>query len=247
MDNIYVYDRNTGFILYSIDGATPRKISNLKAKKIPFIVSKRASILNQYVITANGVGVGFDAIKTQEIVLSKPVMEYRDEIGTAIKHYYRKLEDIKKGPDVDDVDKNSPMEAKVLNWIRETNFYKNNSENIDLQAQFPVGEYLKQIEKYYSHPKYKTDFLLSYKDKDEKYHQIIIEYDGFEYHFRNKEMVNELNYNHYYNEDDVYREKVLEGYGYTFLRINRFNLGKEPIVTLNERIEKIVQKKSPMN
>ena len=38
-----------------------------------------------------------------------------------------------------------------------------------------------------------------------------------------------------------------ESYGYTFLRINRFNLGKDPVVTLNERIEKIVQKKSPMN
>ena len=38
------------------------------------------------------------------------------------------------------------MEAKVLSWIRETSFYNNNSENIDLQAQFPVGEYLKQIE-----------------------------------------------------------------------------------------------------
>ena len=57
-------------------------------------------------------------------------------------------------------------------------------------------------------------------------------------------MVNELNYNHYYNEDDVYREKVLESYGYSFLRINRFNLGKEPVQTLNERLEKIVQKKS---
>ena len=189
--------------------------------------------------------VGFSRAKEcMHFVLSKPVMEYTDEIGNAIKHYYRKLEDIKKGPDVDDVDKNSPMEAKVLSWIRETSFYNNNSENIDLQAQFPVGEYLKQIEKYYTHPKYKTDFLLSYKDNEEKYHQIIIEYDGFEYHFRNKEMVNELNYNHYYNEDDVYREKVLESYGYSFLRINRFNLGKEPVQTLNERLEKIVQKKS---
>jgi very-short-patch-repair endonuclease len=189
--------------------------------------------------------VGFSRAKEcMHFVLSKPIMEYTDEIGTAIKHYYRKLEDVKKGPDIDDVDKNSPMEAKVLSWIRETSFYNNNSENIDLQAQFPVGEYLKQIEKYYTHPKYKTDFLLSYKDDKEKYHQIIIEYDGFEYHFRNKEMVNELNYNHYYNEDDVYREKVLESYGYSFLRINRFNLGKEPVQTLNERLEKIVQKKS---
>jgi very-short-patch-repair endonuclease len=44
------------------------------------------------------------------------------------------------------------------------------------------------------------------------------------------------------NADDIYRQKVLEGYGYRFLRINRFNIGNDPVTTLNERIENIVKK-----
>ena len=90
----------------------------------------------------------------------------------------------------------------------------------------------------------KTDFLLTYKDKEDSYHKIIIEYDGFEHHFRNKGEVNEFNYEHYYNDDDVYREKVLENYGYIFLRINRFNLGTNPIETLSQRLTQLTQKKS---
>src|SRR5262249_52644789 len=47
-------------------------------------------------------------------------------------------------------------------------------------------------------------------------------------------------YEAYYSEEDVYRQKVLESYGYRFLRINRFNVGSDPIVTLNTRIRKLL-------
>ena len=79
--------------------------------------------------------------------------------------------------------------------------------------------------------------------ENKKYVQIIIEYDGFEHHFKNKDRVNEMNYEHYYKDDDIYREKVLEGYGYTF-EINRFNLGTNPVETLDARFNKIIEKKS---
>jgi ssDNA-binding Zn-finger/Zn-ribbon topoisomerase 1 len=38
----------------------------------------------------------------------------------------------------------------------------------------------------------------------------------------------------------------LESYGYKFLRINRFNIGKNPVATLNERIYSLI-KESPSN
>ena len=34
---------------------------------------------------------------------------------------------------------------------------------------------------------------------------------------------------------------MLEGYGYRFLRINKFNIGNDPIKTLNERIENLIK------
>ena len=44
------------------------------------------------------------------------------------------------------------------------------------------------------------------------------------------------------SDKDVYRQKVLEGYGYKFLRINKFNIGKDPIETLDNRLQNLVKK-----
>jgi len=75
----------------------------------------------------------------------------------------------------------------------------------------------------------------------QKEHKIIIEYDGFREHFKDIEWVNKFNWQNYYTDSDVYREKVIEGYGYKFLRINRFNVGDNPILMLNERIENLIK------
>ena len=46
-------------------------------------------------------------------------------------------------------------------------------------------------------------------------------------------------YKYYLNDEDIYRQKVLESYGYQFIRINRFNSGKNPIETLDKRIKEV--------
>jgi len=68
---------------------------------------------------------------------------------------------------------------------------------------------------------------------------IVIEYDGFEYHYKKGAPVGVGNHERYLNEADVERQLTLESYGYRFLRLNRFNLGTDPIVTLSERLEQI--------
>ncbi|MCH7938954.1 MAG: topoisomerase DNA-binding C4 zinc finger domain-containing protein [Candidatus Marinimicrobia bacterium] len=102
-----------------------------------------------------------------------------------------------------------------------------------------MRNYLKQLDPYYDHPAYRVDFLLLYQDDEKRQHSIIIEYDGFNEHFghftQNAD-VDSFNYDSYYTAAHVEREKILEGYGYKFLRINRFNLGDDPIATLNERL-----------
>jgi hypothetical protein len=40
---------------------------------------------------------------------------------------------------------------------------------------------------------------------------------------------------------DVERQKILEGYGYKFLRINRFNIGDDPVLTLDERLRNLIK------
>jgi hypothetical protein len=192
--------------------------------------------------------VGFSRAKERmHFFFSKPIDEYTGSIGEAFQHYRRTLEDAKKLPDSSSTDPRSPMEKKVLHWIQDTHFFKANRASIEIQSQFPAGEYIKQLDKRYSHPAYVVDFLFVYTDANKNGHKIIIEYDGFESHFADHAKVNEFNYGEYHTEQHVYREKVLESYGYKFLRINRFNVGKDPIETLSRRIEALVKKKDRSN
>ena len=107
-------------------------------------------------------------------------------------------------------------------------------------AQFPIGEYLRQLDRTYTHPAWKTDFLLRVPTKSGRAVQIIIEYDGFEHHFKDHDKVHAGNFEQYMTESDVERQKTLESYGYKFLRLNRFNLGEAPVVTLSQRLDKLV-------
>ncbi len=191
-------------------------------------------------IKAQRLNVGFSRAKEcMHFVLSKPIEEFKGAIGQALRHYSVVLQDAYRLPDATDVDSLSPKEAEVLEWIKNTAFFQSNSNGIELKAQFPIGDYLKQLDPYYDHPAYKLDFLLLYRDGENRQHSIIIEYDGFNEHFghftQNAD-VNEYNYDSYYTAAHAEREGVIGGYGYKFLRINRFNSGKDPVATLNERL-----------
>jgi len=174
-------------------------------------------------------------------VLSKPIEKYSGSIGEALRHYLFTLNEAKKERSVSEVDEKSKMEPEVMNWFYQTKFWKKNKESIEFIPQFELGKYLKQLDKTYVHPNYKVDFLLVYNDETHREHKIIIEYDGFREHFKEIDEINEFNYQDYYTDEDIYREKVLEGYGYKFLRINKFNIGNDPIKMLNERIENLIK------
>ncbi|MFA6525385.1 MAG: AAA domain-containing protein [Patescibacteria group bacterium] len=192
-------------------------------------------------IKAQRLNVGFSRAKEQiHLVLSKGLDEYKGSIGEALRYYSFVLEESKKESSISETDSKSKMEPEVMNWFYQTKFWKENKDHITFIPQFNVGKYLRQIDSYYDHPEYEVDFLLVYKDKQQKEHKVIIEYDGFREHFMDIDGITEFNFDSYYKEEDVYRQKVLEGYGYKFLRINKFNVGNKPIEVLNERILKLV-------
>ena len=195
-------------------------------------------------IRAQRLNVGFSRSKEcMHFVHSKPLDEFKGSIRDALFHYRNELKKSKSLPDFSEVDPKSPMEANVLNWILQTKFYNDNSDNIEIKPQFPIGDYLRQLDPFYNHPKYKIDFLLIFHNELGDSVNIIIEYDGFEYHFTDYANVNELNYESFHNESDVERQKVLESYGYRFLRLNKFNTKVEPINYVSDKLYKLVKKK----
>jgi hypothetical protein len=182
--------------------------------------------------------VGFS--RAQEMiwfVLSKPIDDFKGSIGHAIRHYHQILHTNRDTHE--DTDPLSPMEKKVLDWIYASDFYQLYEEELEVLPQFPIGNYLKQLDPTYKHPMYKVDFLLTFTH-DKGIVHIVIEYDGFEYHFKKDSEIDAGNHEQYLNDKDIERQLTLESYGYKFIRINRFNLGKDPIKSLSDRLYRLV-------
>ena len=191
--------------------------------------------------------VGFSRGKEKLVfILSKPLKDFKGSIGQTLKHYKEIFDKAKDAPTEDDVDENSPMEKKLLNWIKQTGFYTRFINSMEIIPQFPIGQYLKSIDPGYQHPKYKVDFLIRLTIKSEVY-QFIIEYDGFENHFINKDEVNALNWQSYLTPGDVERECILESYGYKMIRVNRFNLGSDPVSNLDKRLRDLIKEYVNLN
>ena len=185
--------------------------------------------------------VGFSRGKEKLVfVLSKPIGDFGGSIGKALRHFKGQLENGTAVPSTGDVDPSSPMEARLLEWIQQTSFYTMRRETLEIIPQFEIGKYLKSLDPSYSHPNYKVDFLLRITTKKAVY-QIVLEYDGFEFHFKDKGSVNSMNWKNYLTPEDVERECILEGYGYKMLRVNRFNLGDDPVSTLDNRLIELLQ------
>ncbi len=200
-------------------------------------------------IAAQRLNVGLSRSKEcMCFVLSKSIDEFSGAIGDALRHYSGQIEDSHRERSTSEVDQKSPMEQNVLNWFYQTGFWQENKDTVELWPQYPIGEYLRQLDPTYRHPKYRVDFLLIFRSTDGAEKKIIIEYDGFKEHFLHLEGQPAPEYgNYYYSDEDVYRQKILEGYGYKFLRINRFNLGVDPIATLNDRLYKLIDPESQVS
>ncbi len=183
--------------------------------------------------------VGFS--RAQEMIWfvhSMPISTYKGAIGQALNHYLNVLRS--KDVRADQTDPASPMEAKLLGWLQNTEFVQMHPEEVEILPQFPVGEYLRQLDPTYVHPDWRVDFLLTFQSTKGPVH-VVIEYDGFEHHFQKGKQVHIGNHQRYLVEADIERQLTLESYGYRFLRVNRFNLGKDPVTTLSDRLTALIE------
>ncbi len=196
------------------------------------------------VLRLQRLNVGFSRAKERICFFhSKPIKEFSGSIGAALSHFKETLRFGQNSPRPDSTDPTSPMESKVLHWLEEVPLFqelREDRKDVEIDAQFEIGQYLRQLDPTYNHPAYKVDFLIKVRDTNKEL-KIIIEYDGFKEHFENLDRVDASNYIYYMKASDVERQKILEGYGYKFLRINRFNIGADPVKTLDERLRRIVE------
>jgi len=189
--------------------------------------------------------VGFSRGKEKIVfVLSKDIQEYSSSIKTALNHYKAIYENSNKAISIDQLDPNSPMEEKVLEWLQKTDLYQrsiNNPEKIKFTIfpQLELGKYLKSLDVNYTYPEYKVDFFVNISTPAGS-NNVIVEYDGFEYHFHTWDEVTSYNWKEYLTEEDIERELILESFGYKMIRLNKFNIAHKPIETLNNKLLELV-------
>lgn len=183
--------------------------------------------------------VGFSrAQDTIWIVHSMPLASFRGAIGQALNHYAQVL--THRHGSAAETDAASPMEAKVLHWLHSTRFVQEQPDNVEIVPQFKLGEYLKQLDPNYDHPAYRVDFLVTYHGPKGAV-QIVIEYDGWEHHFQKGKEIHVGNHQRYLTDADVERQLTLESYGYRFIRLNRFNVGADPVALLDTQLARLVE------
>ena len=123
--------------------------------------------------------------------------EYVGSMGAALRHYENVLRTADEA-DSTQTDARSNMEPKVLEWMEQTQFYQLHASDIRLMPQFQIGRYLRQLDPRYRHPAWICDFLLRYETPNDTI-EIIIEYDGFDAHFKGHDAqdINAINYESY--------------------------------------------------
>jgi len=199
-----------------------KKLGNADLKTIYPVVGGIADNIRK--LKKQRLNVGFSRAKEQMVfVHSMPIEDYSDTVlGEALKFYKQTLDTAVDNYVEDERNFGSPAEKNLYMLIQNTDFYKQNKENLRIIAQFPIGKYI--ADEYHRYiPNYRVDFLLSLT-RDGKEKSLILEYDGFEYHFKDTENTNKYNYSNQYLEYDIQRQLELESYGYKFLRINKFNI-----------------------
>jgi hypothetical protein len=187
-------------------------------------------------LKAQRLNVGFSRAKESiRFVLSKEPEEIQHEAGRVLQYFKNMLQ----GPDeaklLEQTDGRSKMEPMVLQWIQQTKFYRQNKEYIEIIPQFDIGKYIKQLDPMAMIPAYRTDFLLIYRKPGVRARSVIIEYDGFEFHFKSSDLINEFTYSRYYVESDLERQKTIESYGYPFIRLNKFVIRDNPLQYLDRQ------------
>ena len=185
-------------------------------------------------------------------VHSKAPEKYASALRVALQHYRNELERAKSMPTEEDVDAASRMEQEGIALAGPSPNDPRPRRRLRNPRQFRAwtlseGNWTPRI----NHPDYRVDFLIR-MDVGDRQHQLVLEYDGFEYHFAKdvpSGMINSTTWRAYLTEDDLEREKVLESFGYPMIRLNRFNLGKDPVATidtmLRERLETMLNGSEP--
>lgn len=169
------------------------------------------------------------------IVHSLPASEYGGSLSELLKHYSAKLQ----GPSVKikgaSTDMLLPAESNISQAFDKTMFAKKYKERLSFLAKYQFTDYIKPLSPNHHKAQYKVFFLVVVDDRP-----IVIEFDDFKERFLQNGK-HEKDSGAYLTAQDIYGYKLLEGYGYRFLRLNKFTLGSDPVRALDSYLGELMK------
>lgn len=184
-------------------------------------------------ITQQRLAVSFSRTKeTVHFVTSKPIEEFDGELRNVLDSYRQTAKNGVAKPKVSTADILLAAESLVPQYFYATKFYKKYTDRARLVTHFSLGDLMQSLIPKYQHPDYKVDFMVVFDDQ-----RIIITFDEFKEGFVSQKSNTS---DTYLTADEIYHQKELENYGYTFLRLNRFNLGSRPVEALDSLLNNAI-------
>lgn len=170
------------------------------------------------------------------IVHSLPFDAYGGSLSEALKYFSVKLQ----GPSVAvkgaATDVQMPTDAVITQAFEKSSFAKKNKDRLSFVAKYPFTNYIKPLSPNYSKANYKVFFLVMIDERP-----LVIEYDDFKERFLQNGKTDKDNGSTYLTAQDAYGYKLLEGYGYQFVRLNKFTIGNDPSETLDTYLNELVR------
>ncbi len=225
---VMTFDTSQGqerdYVFYSLV-ATPA--FDTYAYVLPEATDTQALSARQRQRLVNGFSV---ARQTVHFVSSKAPDAFSGELGYVLQQFQAQLTPptVKTG-NVSDI--LQAAESLFPQYFYATKFYKKHGDKARLVTQFSLGDLLKPLAPEQDYPAYKVDFLVALGDA-----RVVITFDEFKEQFLASHVKNTELYTNYLSADDIYHQKLLENYGYSFLHFNKFNLGSRPVDVLDRHL-----------
>ena len=175
------------------------------------------------------------ARETVHFILSKPADAFSGELAHILEEFQAQLTPptVKTGNVTDIL---QAAESLFPQYFYATKFYKKHGDKARLVTQFSLGDILKPLAPAHEYPGYKVDFLVAFGDQ-----RVVITYDEFKEQFLASHIKNTELYTNYLTAEDIYNQKLLENYGYSFLHFNKFNLGSRPTEVLDKYLTEVTR------
>ncbi|MGB4758959.1 MAG: AAA domain-containing protein [Candidatus Saccharimonadales bacterium] len=182
---------------------------------------------------------GINSARTSmHFVISKPISSFSGAVKQMLEFYQVKLNTLStKAKPGNTSDILLPAENDLAAAYHNTSFAEKHEQSAHFIANYQFADYLKAFSKSYQKPAYKVYFLVSLSDTP-----IVIEYDDLKEKFLQSDKSGKDGA--YLSEQDVYGQKVMESYGYHFLRLNKYNLGSNASGMLDKHLSHAIRKSS---